>query len=91
MARTTAVTVIATATPLPETLTPTRRTVIVENRSLVNVWVGYSEATLVAGEAHLVAPGTAREFPGGAPIWGIADPPQGGGLDDNTIVSEVEL
>ena len=71
MAATTPTAVGTSATPLPASANPLRRQLLVENLGATAIHVGYSSATLSVGVGHLVAAGTSRTFPGGAPMWGI--------------------
>jgi len=88
MARTTQVPVQLTATALPETLDPTRSSVLVENLGAEAIWVSHTEGALASGEGHKVAAGAYRTF-GGGPLWAVAESlAQGGGAGDTTIITE---
>lgn len=86
MAKTTAVPVQDTPTPLPETIDTTRTAVLVENLGLTTIWVSH-DPNVAVGEAHQIATNTARTF-GGAPLWAICQTPQEGGAESTTIVTE---
>jgi hypothetical protein len=90
MPATTTLPVVEAATALPVTVM-TRRQQIVHNQSGGVIYVGTSTAvTSTTGNGIRIAAGATATFDTGAPLWASAGTPQAGGLDDQTVVMEIE-
>lgn len=90
MARTTAVAVLGTATPLPASPLLTRKRLIVENSSADVIAVGYNATDVGSGLGHQLFANERMEFDGSDILYARAVSPQSGGAGDCTIVTEIE-